>query len=477
MDAEQRRFRRMLLEVVAAPLVLLALLGSVVIWQIVELNRLVTETDQLTATLRTARDTHLMITELDLDVRRYQLTGDPARLAHYQQYAPRLAEHLDMLETFAIRDPVRPDPVRLLREQREDLARHNRELIELRELGREAPRATILAGDALLGGIGQTFATIIDEREGRRNERARQAIESTKRVTWMAAVLSVLFGGALSLFVRRQVLATVAEYGRALAEAKRRAEEQKKHQDELVAMADSLERRVVERTRLLEEANRELEAFSYSISHDLRAPLRSMQGLAGLLVEECGPSLGTECADFATRILKSATYMQTLMDDLLRYSRLGRAEIAMSPVPLERAVDEALGQLEADITEKNADIAIARPLPDVTGNRAILVQVVANLVANAIKFVDGKRPEIRLHAEGRDGRVRLWIEDNGIGIAPEHRDRVFRVFERLHGIEAYPGTGVGLAIVKRGLERMNGNVGIESEVGKGSRFWIELPEA
>jgi signal transduction histidine kinase len=477
MDVAQRRFRRILLQLVTAPLLLLAFLGGVVIWQIVELNRLVTETDQLTATLRTARDAHLMITELDLDVRRYQLTGDAALLAHYQQADPALAKQLDMLEAFALRDPVRPDPVRLLRAQREDLARHNREIIELRELGREVPRATLLAGDALLGEVGRTFTTIIGEREGRRNGRAAQAIASTKRVTWTAAVLSLVFGGALSLFVRRQVLLTVAEYGRAFNEARRRAAEQMKHQEELVAMAESLERRVVERTKLLEEANRELEAFSYSISHDLRAPLRSMQGFAGLLLEECGPALGTECSDFANRILKSATYMQTLMDDLLRYSRLGRAEIAMGPVPLERAVDEAIGQLTTDVADKKADITVARPLPDVAGNRPIVVQVVANLAANALKFVDGKRPEVRIHAEARGGRVRLWVEDNGIGIAPEHQERIFRVFERLHGVEAYPGTGVGLAIAKRGMERMGGEIGVESEIGKGSRFWIELPGA
>jgi signal transduction histidine kinase len=202
-----------------------------------------------------------------------------------------------------------------------------------------------------------------------------------------------------------------------------------------------------------------------------------MQGLAGLLVEECGAALHADCAEFARRINASALYMQTLMDDLLRYSRLGRAEIAMHPVPLERAVDEALGQLDADIAEKSADVTVCRPLPDVTGNRPIVVQVVANLVSNAIKFVDGKRPEVRIRAEERGERVRLWVEDNGIGIAPEHRERIFRVFERLHGVEAYPGTGVGLAIAQRGMERMSGSIGVESDVGRGSRFWIELPRA
>jgi signal transduction histidine kinase len=477
MKRAEAQFRRTLLEVVAAPLVLLALFGGVIVWQIVQLNRMVTETNQLTETLRAAREVHRVFTELDLQVRRYQLTGDAAVLQSYRQAHPVLAKQIDELEQLAQRDPVRGDPVRLLRAQHQDFERYNRALLAQRELVPPSPATAHLADDEVLGEISRTFAAIISEREGLRDERARQAITSTKRVTWTAAVLSIVFGGALSLFVHRQIMASVAEYGRVLGEAQMRETEQKKHEEELVAMAASLERRVVERTELLEEANTELEAFSYSISHDLRAPLRSMQGLAGLLVEECGTALGSDCAEFARRINASAAYMQTLMDDLLRYSRLGRAEIATHPVPLERAVDEALGQLGADIAEKNADITVCRPLPDVTGNRPIVVQVVANLLANAIKFVDGKRPEVRIRAEERGERVRLWVEDNGIGIAPEHREKIFRVFERLHGVETYPGTGVGLAIAKRGMERMSGAIGLESEVGRGSRFWIELPRA
>ena len=141
-------------------------------------------------------------------------------------------------------------------------------------------------------------------------------------------------------------------------------------------------------------------------------------------------------------------------------------------------VSSALAQLDGEVREQGAEVSVEAPLADVTGHRATLIQVVANLLGNAFKFVaPGVAPRVRVRAEAREGSVRLWVEDNGIGIPPEHHERIFRVFERLHGIEAYPGTGVGLAIVRRAVARMGGRVGLESAPGRGSAFWIELPSA
>jgi len=170
--------------------------------------------------------------------------------------------------------------------------------------------------------------------------------------------------------------------------------------------------------------------------------------------------------------------MDRLIRDLLAYSRVSRMEMRPAPVDLREVVQEALAQLEAAIQEREAQIAVVEPLPSVLAHRSVLAQVVENLLSNAVKFVaQGVRPRVRVWAEGHGDWVRLWVEDNGIGIAPEHQERIFRVFERLHGVEAYPGTGVGLAIVRKGIERMGGRVGVESEVGQGSRFWIELKRA
>jgi signal transduction histidine kinase len=228
-------------------------------------------------------------------------------------------------------------------------------------------------------------------------------------------------------------------------------------------------------TRRLKQVNEELESFVYSVSHDLRAPLRAIQGFAQALLEEHADRLSPSGGEYARRIVAAAERMDMLINDLLDYNRLSRAEIRLQRISLERVVDEAISQLEAEIRRAQAQITVERPMPEVMGHHTVLVQVVGNLLSNAIKFVaPGVRPEVRVWAEERDGQVRLWVEDNGIGIPPEHCERIFRIFERLHGIESYPGTGIGLAIVRKGMDRMGGQAGVESEVGRGSRFWVEL---
>lgn len=225
----------------------------------------------------------------------------------------------------------------------------------------------------------------------------------------------------------------------------------------------------------LRDANEELEAFAYSVSHDLRAPLRAMEGFAQALLEDYAGELDPQGEDYARRIMRAAQRMDRLIQDLLAYSRVSRMEIRRSPVRLRQAIEEALGNLAEEIQARGAQVAIEEPLPTVLAHRSVLVQAVTNLLSNAVKFVaHGVQPRVRIWAEERGERVRLWVEDNGIGIAPEHHERIFRVFERLHGVETYPGTGIGLAIVRKGVERMGGQVGVESEVGQGSRFWVEL---
>ncbi|MHB8060146.1 MAG: ATP-binding protein [Gaiellaceae bacterium] len=242
--------------------------------------------------------------------------------------------------------------------------------------------------------------------------------------------------------------------------------------------ASELEERVTERTAELAEANTELEAFAYSVAHDLRAPLRAMTGFSQALVEDYGAELGDEGADYAHRIADAAFAMDRLIEDLLAYSRLARAEIYLEPVSLQQALEEALLQQQDAIDTSQAKLVVDEAFPEVEGNFRTLVQVLANLISNALKFVaPGQTPSVRISSETARGRVRLNIEDKGIGIDPEHAQRIFRVFERLHGGESYPGTGIGLAIVRKGVERMNGLVGVESRAGEGSLFWIELDAA
>ncbi len=230
--------------------------------------------------------------------------------------------------------------------------------------------------------------------------------------------------------------------------------------------------------RELQEANQELESFAYSVSHDLRAPLRTMQGFAHALLQNFGDRLEPEARDYARRIIASGQQSEVLIRDLLAYSRLSFEQLDLKPVSLKAVVDAAREQVEGDITTTAARVRVVEPLPVVRGSRTILVQVVANMLANAVKFVPAdRRPEVTIRAEKRDGdRARLWIEDNGIGIPPGQEERIFRVFERLGEGGERPGTGIGLAIVRRGMQRAGGSCGVEPASGAGSAFWIELPE-
>lgn len=261
------------------------------------------------------------------------------------------------------------------------------------------------------------------------------------------------------------------EHARAM-EALRQAEE------DLRSYATALEQRVAERTMRLQESHQSLESFCYTIAHDLRAPLRAIQGFSATLSEEFGPSLSGDGDFYLKRIQRAAVRMDDLIKDLLDYGRLSHGDLPLESVSLDQVMSDVGYQLSADLLASNAVMDIAAPLASVRANALILEQLVANLVSNALKYVSpGTRPHIRIWSETGEKFVRLHVQDNGIGIAPEHHDRIFRVFERLQTESEYSGTGIGLAIVRKGAERMGGKVGVESRPGGGSCFWLELPKA
>ena len=213
------------------------------------------------------------------------------------------------------------------------------------------------------------------------------------------------------------------------------------------------------------------------MSHDLRAPLRSMSGICEILTENYGPgaTIDQGWKEYVRRISESASQMDRLIVDLLEFSRVARGRLHVEPIDL--------GPLLADSAREpglGGRVAVVAP-PDgpVLGNRVLLSQVFSNLFSNGVKFVpEGIEPRVTVRTEDGDaGWIRVWVEDNGIGIAPEYQERIWKVFERLNDAGRYPGSGIGLAIVRRAVLRMGGRVGVESAERKGSRFWVELPRA
>jgi signal transduction histidine kinase len=244
--------------------------------------------------------------------------------------------------------------------------------------------------------------------------------------------------------------------------------------EEIRRLNAELEQRVQRRTEQLEAVNKELEAFTYSVSHDLRAPLRGMSGFARVLEEDYGDRLDEDGRRYLEIIKSNAAQMGQLIDDLLALSRLGRQPLRATTLAMEPLVREAFRQATAD--DPNAPIEFSvEALPDCRGDSNLMRQVLINLLSNAVKFSrHATPPRIHVGAKRENGEVVFFIRDNGAGFDPRYAGKLFGVFQRLHGPEEFAGTGVGLAIVKRVIDRHGGRVWAEGETGKGATFYFTL---
>jgi PAS domain S-box-containing protein len=243
----------------------------------------------------------------------------------------------------------------------------------------------------------------------------------------------------------------------------------------LATSHEQLEQLVSQRTASLQRAIEQMEEFSYSVSHDLRGPVRAMKGYANAALEDYGERLDERGRKYLQKIVAGGSRMEQLIHDVLTYSRLARSEIKVEPVSLQLLVPEII-QNYPEMQPPSAEIIIQQPLDRVLAHEPSVIQAISNLLSNAVKFVaPGKTPRVELWTEKHNGSVRFLVQDNGIGIRPKYQHRLFAMFERLQQGAQYEGTGIGLAIVRKAAEKMGGSVGIQSDGETGSRFWIELP--
>lgn len=394
----------------------------------------------------------------------YVLTGDPAFLSPHGDAIREIES-----STATLRDLVRDNPGQQLNLDRLDtmIATRLASIVTTIELVRNGHRPQAIALIADGGGVGtmNDIRSLLGQMErassGLLEAQAQLADAARRR---LHVTIFGLIGIAMALVV--MLFAVNLRELRAAGRARL----------EVLAANQQLERRVQERTLALQLVNEELESFAYSVSHDLRAPLRAVSGFAQILARRHRDDLNEEGRHYMDNVVAASVRMGALIDDLLLYLRVGRSAIRSQPVPLSPLLKQAVGTLAKRIASSGARVEVIEPLATPVGDTTLVGQILANLLENALTYHrPGVAPRIRVAAWQEGEAIVIEVQDEGIGIAHEYQQKVFEVFQRLHSDEQYPGTGVGLAIVRKAARMMGGDVTVESLQSRGCAFRVRLP--
>ena len=393
--------------------------------------------------------------------RGYLLMGDTNYLEPYNLALAHLASASQKLQTLAAAGRLPKDKTQRIIDLTTEKLKEVDHTIELRKQGGLPPALLAMEfgpGKLLMDEI---RAEIEQSEKAQQSEfddasdRAQRAI--TKRTVTFIAVGVINL--AFLTWAFRRIIHDISEIAAA--------------REDLSKWNQELEKRVEERTHKLREMVDELQHVSYAITHDMRAPLRAMGAFAGLQLQLNPVEHGPEIQDYSRRIIQAASRLDKLIQETLRYTQAVLKEVPLSPVDLDKLIRELL-EIYPNLQPDKADVQIDGHLPAVIGNDALLTQCFGNLLGNAVKFMDeGRRPVVRLTSDITGHMATISIQDNGIGIPEDAQKRLFQMFQRI--TTDFEGAGVGLAIVKKVVDRMHGSVGVESQPGYGSRFWVRLP--
>jgi signal transduction histidine kinase len=403
--------------------------------------------------------------------RGYLLTGDPVFLEPYHAAGQRLPQALDELEESLGREPDLRTRVTELRErwrEWERLAEEELSLYQQRAAWLHLVRSG--AGKSRMDTLRAMLDAIAEQERQRAFQQGTKAERGARAVLVVGLLWAFSVGVLLAWLGRRQLLSLARDYESSLSQVRAQA-------DALRASEARLEARVALRTAELTTANGELESFSYSVSHDLRAPLRAIDGFAQALREDEGERLSSDGLQLLTRLQTAATRMGQLIDDLLQLSRVTRAELHREPVDLSALASSVAAELRQ--REAGRDVTFSlQPGLLARGDPRLLRVMMENLLGNAWKFTSKRSGAlIEFFAQARDGVTHYAVRDNGVGFDMAYTDKLFSPFQRLHKATEYPGTGIGLATVQRIVQRHGGHIEARATRGEGALFRFTLQEA
>jgi signal transduction histidine kinase len=465
------RFRRLLLRAILLPVGLLLLLAGVLLWTVGGLIQAQEKARHYQVALTRLERVRQLLIDRETGVRGYLLAGDPVFLEPYQAAGQRLPLSLQELEQSLAGEPEQRAWMEELRgrwRQWEQVA--DVQLSLFRGKGNWLALVRSGEGKARMDALRQTLDTISAEQLRRATLQGLEAERAGRTVLLAGGLWTLAVGVLLAWLSRRQLITLARDYDASLAQVRSQAEA-------LRASEARLESRVVQRTHELTVANKELETFSYSVSHDLRSPLRAIDGFAQALREDEGERLSAEGIRLLTRLQGAATRMGQLIDDLLQLSRVTRAELRREPVDLSALAASVLQELRQREPARDMTCSL-QPGLTVQGDPRLLRVLLENLLGNAWKFTSKRSgAHIELFSETVDGVTHYAVRDNGVGFDMAYAGKLFSPFQRMHKPSEFPGTGIGLATVQRIVHRHGGEISAQATRGEGATFRFTLQEA